>query len=193
MNRDSRGTLVPESAVGIPKSLRTHRILAVAGFAFLTALSARISVPLPGVAVPMTLQPVAVLLAGAILGARAGAASQAVYLAIGAAGLPVFAAGGGATYLLGPTGGYLLAFPLAAAVAGGAAVRGRPLVSQAAWLIAAVLMIHAGGLSWLWITAGADTVRAVGLERFIIGDVLKVALVLAIAAGSRSVAHRRTS
>lgn len=193
MNRDSVGAVGSEAVGRRSLALNPGRILAVAGFALLTALAARISVPLPGIAVPMTFQPVAVLLAGAILGSRAGAASQAAYLALGVAGLPVFVAGGGAGYLLGPTGGYLLAFPLAAGLAGGAAREGRSLAIQAAWLLAGLVAIHAGGLSWLWVTGGASLATAVGLERFFVGDVLKVALVLAIARAVSSATGRRFS
>jgi biotin transport system substrate-specific component len=134
----------------------------------------------------MTLQPAAVLLAGALLGSRAGAASQVVYLAAGLVGLPVFAAGGGAAYLLGPTGGYLLAFPLAAAVAGRACGHRQGLLASGGWLIAALAMIHAGGLSWLWILGGSDLARSVGVMTFLLGDVLKVMLVLAIVRGLRA-------
>src|SRR5437867_320991 len=81
-----------------------ERTLGVLGFALLTWAGARISVPLPFTPVPGTLQVLAVLLAGAILGARAGAASQAAYVGAGMAGLPVFVLpGAGPGYLLGPT------------------------------------------------------------------------------------------
>ena len=94
-------------------------------------MAAKIAVPLPGTPVPFTLQPVAVLLAGALLGASGGFRSQSIYLAAGLVGLPVFAAGGGWAYLLGPTGGYLLAFPLAAWLAGAFADRSRSAASIA--------------------------------------------------------------
>ena len=93
------------------------RVLAVVLGAALVALAAQISIPLPGTPVPMTLQPMAVLLVGGLLGARLGASSMILYLALGAAGLPVFTPTVplvGVARLLGPTGGYLLAYPVAA-------------------------------------------------------------------------------
>src|SRR3989475_4185000 len=99
-----------------------------------TTLFRSVSVPLPGTPVPMTLQPLAVLVVGGLLGAPLGAASLLLYLALGAAGLPVFTPFGvpGLGRLLGPTGGYLLAYPLAAfavgRIAGGAARRGRAVL-----------------------------------------------------------------
>ena len=156
-------------------------VLGVIGFALLTAVAARLSVPLPGTAVPMTMQPVAVLLAGALLGSRAGAASQVAYLAAGLIGLPVFAAGGGAAYLLGPTGGYLLAFPVAAAIAGMAHSSGtRKWFSAALWLALALGVIHLGGLAWLGILGGEALIAATGVRLFLVGDALKVLLVLMI-------------
>ena len=195
MSRDAARTV--ESASEADRSMgatllgEPSRLVAVLAFAGLTAIGARLSVPIPGAGVPFTLQPVAVLLAGLVLGSRAGAMSQAVYLAVGAAGLPVFAAGGGAAYLLGPTGGYLLAFPLAAAVAGLASGKGRGLAVSAVWLVAALAIIHAGGLSWLWITGGRELVQAVGVKPFLIGDVLKIALGLTLARGVRAGVRRR--
>jgi biotin transport system substrate-specific component len=164
--------------------------LGVLGFAALTALGARLSVPLPGTAVPMTLQPVAVLLAGVVLGSRAGAASQVAYLAAGALGLPLFAAGGGAAYLLGPTGGYLLAFPVAAAVAGLATDRARGWIGAALTLALALAVIHLGGLAWLWILGGRAFVETTGVRVFLLGDLLKVMLVLAIARWGRNALRR---
>jgi biotin transport system substrate-specific component len=187
-----RGGAAHGVTVGVADGPR-GRVVAALGFAVLTAIGARLSVPLPGLAVPMTLQPVAVLLAGLLLGSRVGASSQALYLAAGVAGLPVFAAGGGAAYLLGPTGGYLLAFPAAAAVAGLAA-RGKPsLLASAGWLIAGLALIHAGGLAWLWITGGPELLEAVGVRPFLLGDILKVALVLALAEGLQASSRRRRS
>jgi len=94
----------------------------------LTAVAAQISVPLPFTPVPLTFQPMVVLVGAAALGSRLGMASQVLYLALGIAGLPLFAASPalpqGAARLLGPTGGYLMSFPLAAFVAGFLAERG---------------------------------------------------------------------
>jgi biotin transport system substrate-specific component len=168
-------------------------ILGVLGFAALTAVGARLSVPLPGMVVPMTLQPVAVLLAGAVLGSRAGAASQVAYLAAGAIGLPVFAAGGGAAYLLGPTGGYLLAFPVAAWIAGLAGKRSGSWFRAAAWLGLALVVIHAGGLAWLSVLAGESLISASAVRPFILGDALKVLLVLAIVRWGPGALRRPTS
>jgi biotin transport system substrate-specific component len=95
----------------------TNRLTAIVSFALLTAVSAQIAVPVSPV--PFTFQTVAVVLAGAFLGAKDGALSQLLYLAMGALGFPVFANGSlGLMALLGPTGGYLLAFPLAAYLTG---------------------------------------------------------------------------
>src|ERR687883_659666 len=83
------------------------------------AVAAQFAVPVPFSPVPMTLQPLAVLAVGGVLGAAGGAAALAAYLALGMLGAPVFAGGAsGIAHLIGPTGGYLLAFPVAAAVVG---------------------------------------------------------------------------
>lgn len=161
-------------------------VLGIIGFALLTAVAARLSVPLPGTAVPMTMQPVAVLFAGALLGSRAGAASQVAYLAAGLIGLPVFAAGGSAAYLLGPTGGYLLAFPVAAAISGMAHSGARKWFSAALWLGLALGVIHLGGLAWLGILGGSDLIASTGVRPFLLGDALKVLLVLAVVRWSRA-------
>ena len=104
-------------------SARAIRWAAVLFVTVLTAAAAQVSVPLPFTPVPLTLQPMVVLLGGAALGSRLGFSSQVLYLLAGLAGLPVFAASPvlpqGALRLLGPTGGFLLAYPLAAFVAGG--------------------------------------------------------------------------
>jgi len=154
------------------------RAAAVLGLAALTAIGARISVPLPGTAVPFTLQVVAVLLSGLLLGRRLGAASQIAYLAAGVAGLPVFASGGGAAYLLGPTGGYLLTFPIAAAIAGVAAER-PGLGRKALFGVLGLVAIHAGGIAWLGLTVGSGA-AVVALRPFVLSDVLKLALALLI-------------
>src|SRR6267142_6833529 len=113
-------------------TLVIRRAAAVVLGALLVAGAAQVAIPLPGTPVPMTLQPMAVLLVGGLLGAPLGALSMILYLAMGAAGLPVFTPTVplvGVARLLGPTGGYLLAYPVAAYVVGsfvyGRALRGR--------------------------------------------------------------------
>ena len=97
--------------------LRTSQLFWIFSFSILTAIAAQITIPVKPV--PFTLQTMVVLLAGALLGARNGAYSQLIYIALGAAGLPLFAYGAfGPAVLFGPTGGYLLAFPFAAYLVG---------------------------------------------------------------------------
>ena len=121
----------------------------------LTALAAQISVPLPFTPVPFTLQPMVVLLGGAALGARLGATSQALYLCLGLAGLPVFAASPilpqGAARLIGPTAGFLVSYPLAAFVTGWLAEQrfDRQYLTSLAAMAAGLAVIFAGGLGWL--------------------------------------------
>jgi biotin transport system substrate-specific component len=148
-------------------------------FATATALSAKIQVIIPNTPVPFTFQPLLVLLSGALLGARLGASSQLLYLMMGALGVPVFAFGGGAAYLLGPTGGYLLAYPLAA-MAVGALMRPGYLRAVVAMLVG-LAIIYAGGVGWLAATFGTDSVLALGLMPFILADLVKVALGVVVA------------
>src|SRR5829696_3664628 len=113
----SRGTLLDVAAIS--SGLRVAAVLFVT---VLTVVAAQVSIPLPFTPVPFTLQPMVVLLGGAALGARLGMSAQVLYLALGIAGLPVFAASPilpqGFARLLGPTGGYLLSYPIAAFVSG---------------------------------------------------------------------------
>ena len=160
-----------------------RRVLAVAMAAALTAVAAKVAVPLPGIPVPFTLQPVAVLLAGALLGATGGLRSQSVYLAAGMAGLPVFAAGGGWAYLLGPTGGYLLAFPVAAWLVGTVSDRSRGAAGIALGAVIGLAVIHLGGLAWLAAISGREAAVAVGFAPFLVGDLLKILLVTVVGAG----------
>ncbi len=159
-------------------SRTTRRVIGVVAFAVATALGAKVALPIPGTPVPFTLQPLFVLLAGALLGSRLGALSQTLYLVAGAVGLPIFVAGGGIGYLLGPTGGYLLAYPLAAWFAGTGARHsiGRML----AGLLAGLAAIYAGGLAWLSIVGTVTTAVAWGLRPFLLADLVKTLLVLLI-------------
>ena len=172
-----------------------ERAIRAAGAVFmiaLTAAAAQISFPIPGTAVPFTLQPMIVILAGAVLGSRLGAASQFAYLMLGIAGLPVFAASPvlpqGAARLLGPTGGYLMVYPVAAFVTGMLAERGFNcrLSTSILSMLAGVAVIYAGGLSWLaGVHVGSFSLAiAAGAAPFFIADVFK-----AVIAGT--VARRR--
>jgi len=168
----------PAGTAGLPaQHTRTaQRAAEVAIAVAVMAVSAQVAVPLPFTPVPATLQPVAVLAIGALLGARLGAAALVTYLAIGMAGLPVFAMGGsGVARLLGPTGGYLLAFPVAALVAGlGGARRLLPMLLA---MVAAMVVIHAGGTAWLALLGGdAALAFEAGFLPFLTGDLLKIGL-----------------
>ena len=177
-------TVAPLSAT---ESRTGNRIIAVAIAALLTALGAYAEVALPGSLVPVTLQSMIVILAGAMLGPTLGATSQLAYLAAGAAGLPVFAAGGaGLPHLLGPTGGYLLAFPVAAMAAGliaGPARRGAVGATRLfVALLVASLVIFAGGVPYLaFYTGSVERAIAVGFTPFLLGSVLKLGGAFAVA------------
>jgi biotin transport system substrate-specific component len=155
-----------------------RRVAAVAVFAILTTLGAHVAVPLPG-GVPVTLQTLFVTLAGAVLGPYLGAASQLLYLSVGAAGAPVFAMGGGFAYLFGPTGGYLLAYPLAAALTG--KLSGPPQAGLAgftrialAMLFASLLILLLGWAQLTVLTRNPQRAFEVGVLPFLVGDVLKI-------------------
>ncbi len=162
---------------------------AVACFALLTWAGARIAVPLPFTPVPGTLQTLVVLLAGLFLGARAGAASQMLYLSIGLAGIPVFALpGAGPGYLLGPTGGYLVGFTVAAWVTGWISGR-RPAghtLTVLASLLAGSAVIHACGLAWLTLQMGGNLAAAwaVAPLPFALFDFTKIVLAAALYIGA---------
>ncbi len=171
-------TLSTWSRTEVVPSRTARRVIGVIAFAAATAMSAKVALPLPGTPVPFTFQPLVVMLSGALLGARLGAASQLAYLAMGAIGLPVFAAGGGLAYLLGPTGGYLIAYPLAAFVTGSLIRPGTLRIIGA--LVAGLAVIYAGGVAWLATVATFDTAVAMGLTPFILADLVKVLLAAVI-------------
>ena len=151
----------------------------VLAFAALMALSAQASVPM--LPVPMTMQSAAVLLAGAVLGARAGVAAVLVYLAAAAIGLPVLSDGaGGLSPFVGPTAGYLVAFPIAAGLTGLAARQGLldRLLTGLAVLFAAHLVLLGLGAGWLARSIGVEGALAAGFTPFLIGAAVKSALVL---------------
>jgi len=159
----------------------------------MTAIAAQISVPLPFTPVPFTFQPMIVLVGAAALGSRLGMSSQVLYLALGIAGLPLFAASPllpqGAARLLGPTGGYLMSYPFAAFVAGFLAERGfdRRYPTALFAMICGLAVIFAGGLLWLTIASrpggGFSAALAAGFLPFIVPDLLKLLAAAAVMPG----------
>lgn len=171
-----RASVAAEAAPRARLTLAWPLTLIVA--AALVALSARVAIPVPGSPVPMTLQPLAVVLVGGLFGAAAGTGALLLYLTVGAFGAPVFSpmGPGGLAQLFGPTGGYLLAMPIAAALVGRLAQRGRLLRSVLA-AGAGLAVIHVGGWAQLTLLTG-DPARAlaIGTLPFLAQDGLKLML-----------------
>ena len=148
--------------------------------AALTAAAAQISVPLPFTVVPFTFQPMIVLLGGLALGSRLGFLSQAMYLAAGIAGLPVFAASptlpSGILRLIGPTGGYLMSYPIAAFIVGYLADRGFDRHYAKSWLamLVGLIVIYACGSAWLALSIGMTAALAAGVYPFVVADLMKL-------------------
>jgi len=165
--------------VAAPRSSVLLNVLLVVATSLVTAGAAQLELRLPWTPVPITGQTFAVLLSGAVLGARRAFLGQSLYLAQGAAGLPFFSGGAaGFAHLLGPTGGYLIAFPFAAALTGVLAERGwdrRPLTMFAAMLLGSTV-IFALGLAQLSDFVPRGALLASGLLPFIPGDLIKSAL-----------------
>ncbi len=148
------------------------------------ALCARFTLPLPFTPVPLTLQNLGVLLVGLVLGSRRGFAALLLYLAEGASGMPVFnpAGPGGMAQLLGATGGFLLAYPLVAALAGRIMERGKATFARAALAgLLAEVVLFAGGLSWLaLLTHSVAQALRWGLYWFIFAEVIKIMMAAGI-------------
>ena len=181
------GLATADLSTSAAAGVRAASVLFVAA---LTAAAAQVSIPLPWTPVPFTLQPMVVLLGGAALGARLGMSSQALYLFLGIAGLPVFAASPvlpqGAARLLGPTGGYLMAYPVAAYAAGWLAARGfdRRYSTAVLSMLCGLAVVFAGGVLWLTIASrppiGLAGALAAGFVPFIIPDLVKLLLAAAV-------------
>ena len=182
MNSEVESTRAGAARAALPLSRAARRGLAIGLGALLVAASAQIVVPLPLSPVPMTLQPLAVLVVGGLLGAGQGTAALVLYLALGILGLPVFAGGGsGITRLLGPTGGYLLAFPIGAALTGALAPRGGSVLRVLLACALGMMVIHIGGVAQLALLGGDPGVALrVGFVPFLTGDLLKVGLAAAV-------------
>ena len=173
-----------ESA-GLARAIRVAAVLFVTA---LTAAAAQVSLPLPFTPVPLTLQPMIVLLGAAALGSRLGAMSQVLYLMAGIAGLPVFAASPllpqGAARLFGPTGGFLMSYPVAALVVGWLAERGfdRRYLTSVLAMAAGLAVLFAWGVLWLAFTLNPaqpalaiGTALRTGFYPFILADLVKIA------------------
>lgn len=183
-------------ALGARPLVAAQKAALVIGGSLLVAICARFFVPLPFTPVPLTLANFAVLLVGLTLGSRAGFAALAIYLAEGAMGLPVFSSAGpgGIAQLLGPTGGYLIAYPLAAFLAGWIAERGRrTLAWYALAAVAAEVVIFAGGIGWLAVLTRGAVSQAVrfGLYPFVFAEIIKVMSAAAAAKKLKTVVSGR--
>lgn len=155
-------------------------VLLIVGASLLIAGCAQIAIPLPFTLVPVTGQTFAVLLSGVVLGWRRGALAALLYLAEGAVGLPFFAGGAfGLARFAGPTGGYLVAFPLAAALTGFLAERGldrRPHTAALAMFVGSLLILVLGSLWLSLFVGGIGAGFATGMLPFLPGDAIKTAL-----------------
>jgi len=178
------GTLLTALGAGAGLSVLS-RATAVVFVTILTIVAAQVSIPLPFTPVPFTLQPMIVLLGAAALGSRLGASAQILYLTLGIAGMPVFAASSvlpqGIARLLGPTGGYLMSYPIAAFAAGFLAEHGfdRRYITSVAAMAAGLAIIFYFGVLWLAFGvphAGLSAAVASGLVPFLPADIVKVFL-----------------
>jgi biotin transport system substrate-specific component len=173
-----------------PSASLTRQVGIVIGASIFVALCARVTLPLPFTPVPLTLQNFGVLLVGLSLGSRRGFAALAIYLAEGAFGLPVFnpAGPGGVTQLLGPTGGYLIAYPFVAFLAGWLWQHRGGFLRALLAAGAAEAFLFASGISWLMLLTRASVAQAIqfGLYPFIFAEVMKTMAAAALAVRVRA-------
>jgi biotin transport system substrate-specific component len=167
------------------------QIAIVVAASLFVAVCARFSLPIPGTPVPLSLQNFAVLLVGLSLGSRRGFIALGLYLAEGAAGLPVFSPVGapGILRFAGPTAGYLIAYPFVAALAGYIFERGKRTLARAiSAALLGELLLFACGVSWLYVlTHSLARAIAFGLYWFIFAEVMKVMFAAGIASSWRRV------
>ena len=168
------------------QEIALQTVLVIGGSLFV-AFCARIYLPIPGTPVPLTVQNLGVLLVGLALGSRRGFLALALYLAEGAAGMPVFspALSGGLAQLLGPTGGYLIAYPFVAALTGYIFERRIPTFARAAWAaIAGEILLFTCGIAQLYIiTHSLAKAISFGLYWFVFAEVMKVMFAAGAARG----------
>ncbi len=195
------GTTLADYLIPTRQTSRSRLLLRdglfILGFSLFLALCAQLSFHLPFTPVPVTLQTLAVLLTGAALGSKRGGLAMIAYLIEGAAGLPFFGNGtGGLVHLIGVTGGYLWAFPVAAFVVGLLCERGldRRILTSAFAMLPGTLIIYAIGVSWLAIFLHISFAKALsfGLVPFIPGDLLKLVIAAALLPIAWAIVRRRT-
>jgi biotin transport system substrate-specific component len=162
----------------------TKQVAIVVAASLFVALCARVTVPLPFTPVPLTLQNFGVLAVGLLLGSRRGFAALSLYLIEGACGLPVFSMGAGIGHILGPTGGFLVAYPVVAFVAGWVFEHSSRRFGWAVLAaVAAEVVLFASGLAWLAVlTHSISLAIRYGLYWFIFAEVIKVLMAAGIAA-----------
>lgn len=166
-----------------------EQVAIVIGASLFVALCAKVTLPLPFTPVPLTMENFAVLLVGLTLGSRRGFAALLVFLLEGAMGMPVFAQTGigGIAQIIGPTGGFLIAYPFVAGLAGWIMERGRKTFARAAVAgLLAECVLFAGGIGWLFVlTHSISMALRFGLYWFIFAEIIKVLMSSAIVSGWR--------
>lgn len=165
------------------KTTRAHvyvkDVLFVMFASLFIAICAQISVPLFFSPVPFSLQTFAIAMTGWMLGSKRGALAVLAYLLEGVMGLPVFAHGSyGINVLMGPTGGYLIGFMIAAMASGAITYRSTSIIRLAFGFLLSSICIHLCGLPWLSLWVGTSNVFQLGLYPFIIGDLMKIGLAI---------------
>ena len=183
--------LASTTAAADAPARRTPRLraLGILGGVAAVAIAAQFALPVPGTPVPFTLQPMLVVLAGLVLGPVDAAAAMILYLVAGAAGLPVFTPIGlpGLARLMGPTGGYLIAYPAAAFVAGWLGAARASYVTRALAAAAGMLVLYGGGLAQLALLSGSlSTAALLGALPFAAADAVKSLVAAALGAPRRA-------
>ena len=195
---------MPTDTTTLPGLLARHvvrgraavNLLLVIGASVIIAIAAQIAIPIPFSPVPLTMQPLAVMLVGAALGSTRGAAAAALYLFEGFSGLPVFAQGhGGPLMMTAFTAGYLYSYPLAAWISGWMSERGwgNTILRALAGMTAAMAVIYAGGWSWLAVLTGPRTAFTTGIAPFVVADGIKILIGAAILPYARTLVARLTA
>jgi len=168
-------------------------VLTIIAASILIALAAQVAIPIPGSLVPLTLQPVAVLLVGVTLGSKRGAAAAALYLFEGMSGLPVFAQGhGGPVWLIAPTAGYLWSYPFAAWLAGFVSERGwgSSIFRAVCGMLAALVVIYLGGWARLAMLTNVSVAWQMGVAPFIVADMIKIAIAASLLPSAQRLVSR---